>query len=183
MSVIKITQSRHKQSIEVRINNNLAAWLNDGESDFQIIDNGAAGLASIFTAFGEEPPKFASLVEKTRTILDAAEYTPDFARWVDSQQNWENKTVDDAGYLIDTRTKINATIERLDSVANESVMSYKCAGVFGVDEPVSATREYKARELRAIAQSLMAYADELSGPVIDESDSQKIGYDADHSIF
>lgn len=182
MSIIKITQSRHRQDIEIRINGELAARLTDGKSDFEFEDYGAASLATIFTEFELDPPAFTR-VDTNKTILAKAEYTPDYARWLDTQQGWQNKTVDDAGYLINTAAKINAAVERLETVANESVMSYACSGVFGVDEPVSSSRAYKAKSLREIAASLLAYAAELEGPVVDEAGSPKIGYDADHSVL
>lgn len=181
MSIIKITQSRHRQTVEISINGELAARLDDGKSEFEYEDFGAANLATIFAGF--DLPPISSRVDTNKTILDKAEYTPDYARWIDKQQGWQNKTVDDAGYLISTSDKLNSAVERLDSVANESVMSYSCSGIFGADEPVSSSRAHKANTLREIAESLLACAAELDGPVVDESNSPQVGYDADHSVL
>jgi len=181
MSIIKITQSRHKETIVVSINGELAARLDDGKSEFEYEDFGAANLATIFAGF--DLPPIPSRVDTNKTILDKAEYTPGYARWLDQQQGWENVRVDNAGYLIGTRDKINCAVERLEAVGNESVMAYNCSAIFGVDEPVSSSRAHKAKTLREIAESLLACAAELDGPAVDESNSPTIGYDADHSVL
>lgn len=182
MSIIKITQSRHRQTIEISVNGELAARLDDGKSEFEFADFGAANLATICSAFDLDPP-ILNRVDTNKIILEKAEYTPGYARWLDQQQCWENITVDNAGYIIGTRDKINCAVERLEAVGNESVMAYNCSAIFGVDEPVSSSRAHKAKTLREIAEALLACAAELDGPAVGESNSPTIGYDADHSVL
>lgn len=97
--------------------------------------------------------------------------------------NWENKVVDAAGYLIDTSTKIRCAAERLRTITNPTEGESAMADIFVGQQTENELRSNNAKTLRDIAASILLIADELDGPVIDESDSDKIGYDADHSVF
>lgn len=89
--------------------------------------------------------------------------------------NWQNRVVDEGGYLIDTATLLRCEADSLLSLTDETVF----AEFFGADEG----RAQKAAKLRAIIARLERIADQLDAPQIDESDSQNIGYDAAHSVL
>ncbi len=98
-------------------------------------------------------------------------------------KKWENKVVDDAGYLIDTSTKIRCAADRLRMITDPTEGENAMADIFVGQQTAEELRADNAKKLREVAESLLRMAAELDGPTIDESGSDKIGYDADHSVF
>ena len=116
--------------------------------------------------------------------MEAHRYQPgtgDNRGW-SRNMNWENRVVED-GYIIDTSTKIRCAADRLRTITNPTEGESTMADIFVGQQTAEELRADNAKTLRAVAASLLLIATELDGPVIDESESDKIGYDADHSVF
>lgn len=96
--------------------------------------------------------------------------------------NWENRVVED-GYIIDTSTKIRCAADRLRTITNPTEGEIAMADFFGGQQTAEEIRADNAKKLREVAESLLRMADELDRPMVDESGSDKIGYDAEHSVF
>ena len=93
--------------------------------------------------------------------------------------------VDQGGYVVSTLTRAQALLDMLQSVVtrlDSSDLDAAIENIFG--EPVNAQqdRENIALSLDRAAQVALALSADLRAPQIDERSSNKIGFDADHSI-
>lgn len=93
--------------------------------------------------------------------------------------DWANYVVDEAGYDISTYTSLSAEASTLMAHASSTP---EVEDIFGDVPTVAGERAEVARMLRGMALRLQALAATLDGPVVDERDSSKIGFDAAHSI-
>lgn len=98
---------------------------------------------------------------------------------IEKTVDWANYVVDEAGYVIDTYTRLSAEASTLMAHASSTP---EVEDIFGDVPTVSCERSEVARMLRNMAARLQALAATLDGPVVDERDSSKIGFDAAHSI-
>lgn len=94
-------------------------------------------------------------------------------------QEWENRKVDEAGYIISTADQISAEANTIAGIATRGSV----ADFFDAGESAEELRANNARRLREAAARLIAIAESLEGPIIDESESKTVGFDADHSVF
>lgn len=94
---------------------------------------------------------------------------------------------DGAGYAISTHTRAKVLVETFKSVVEsldpESDLDAALENIFGEASNAQHERDNIAWRLERAAQVALALAADLRAAQIDERNSDKIGYDADHSII
>ena len=93
--------------------------------------------------------------------------------------------VDSAGYVIDTTTRVKCLADDANAVLvllapTSADDDAQLRNIFG--EPDAITREYVAERLEQIAATAARIAHELRAPQVDERESDRVGFDAAHSL-
>lgn len=96
---------------------------------------------------------------------------------------WENKTVDDAGYLVTTSDHIRGAADSLRKISDPSQVDAAMEELFLGDMSVEQVRLEHARKLRHLSEIIASIAEELEHPQVDETGSDGVAYDAAHSVF
>lgn len=92
---------------------------------------------------------------------------------------FENKKVDYAGYLITTGGELRGVANGLIELSSNEVGD---TNIFGEALSEAKCRADYALALRRYAETLGNLALEMDAPLVDESGSDQIGFDAAHSI-
>ena len=94
---------------------------------------------------------------------------------------------DGAGYAISTHTRAKILAETfravVESLDPESDLDAALENIFGEASNAQQERDNIALRLERAAQAALALAADLRAAQIDERNSEKIGYDANHSII
>lgn len=93
--------------------------------------------------------------------------------------------VDQGGYVVSTLTRAKALVEMLQSVVtrlDSADLDAALENIFGEPSDAQQDRENIALSLDRASQVALALAADLRAPQVDERSSNKVGFDADHSI-
>jgi hypothetical protein len=101
-------------------------------------------------------------------------------------QDINSYIVDHGGYVVSTLTRARALAEMLQNVVtclDSADLGAARVDIFGEARTPEEDRANVALTLERAAKVALSLAADLRAPQVDERTSEKIGYDADHSII